>query len=103
MATQRKKSGGQRKGSGNGHVSSMDIVRRAKEQLGELTGRPVEGVLGLQRDDDGWIVTVEILELSRIPNSTDVLGSYAVALDGTGELREYTRTRRYHRSQVEEV
>jgi hypothetical protein len=77
-------------------------VKRAKEQLHELTGRPVDGVLGLQPHDGGWVVTVELLELRRVPDTTDVLGSYAVLMDERGELREYTRTRRYHRSQVEE-
>ena len=100
----RKKSTNNRKKSANGRVSSVDVVKRAKQQIEELTGRPVEGVLGLQRDSDdgGWIVTVEILELRRVPDSTDVLGSYAVSLDERGQLREYARTRRYHRSQVEE-
>ena len=41
-------------------------------------------------------------ELRRVPDSTDVLGSYAVALDSSGELEGYQRTRRYYRSQVEE-
>jgi hypothetical protein len=107
MANQKKTSGNARSGnarSGNGRVSSVDVVKRAKAQIEELTGRPVEGVLGLQRDDDdsGWIVMVELLELRRVPNSTDVLGSYAVSLDDRGELREYARTGRYHRAQVEE-
>jgi hypothetical protein len=37
-----------------------------------------------------------------VPDSTDVLGSYAVSVDERGELEGYTRTRRYYRSQVEE-
>ena len=68
----------------------------------DLNGRPVEGVLGLERQDDGWVVMLEVLELRRVPNSTDVLGSYEVTLDESGELEQYRRTRRYHRSQVEE-
>jgi hypothetical protein len=93
----RKKTGG-----GNGRVQSVEIIKRAKQQVEEMTGRPIEGVLGLERDDDGWIVTVELVELRRVPDSTDVLGSYAIAVDGKGELREYRRLRRYYRSQVEE-
>lgn len=88
--------------SSNGHVRAPDAVKQAIQQLRELTGRPVEGVLGVQRDDDGWVVTVEVVELRRVPDSTDVLGSYAVAVDSRGELQEYRRTHRYYRSQVEE-
>ena len=93
---------GKRTAGSNGRVRPPQIVRRAIEQVGELTGRSVEGVLGLQRHDDGWIVTIEVVELRRVPDSTDVLGSYAIAVDDRGELQEYRRTRRYYRSQVEE-
>ena len=105
MATRQsgqKRSAQNRSNGSNGRVRAADVIRRAKEEVAELTGRRVEGVLGLQRDDDGWLVTVELLELRRVPDSTDVLGSYVISLDEKGELREYTRTRRYFRSQVEE-
>jgi hypothetical protein len=77
-------------------------VRRAIEQVAELTGREIEGVNGLEKGDDGWVVTLEVVELRRVPDSTDVLGSYAVAVDERGELEGYRRTHRYYRSQVEE-
>ena len=87
----------------NGHKpGSLDVVRRAVEQVGALTGRPVEGVLGLRRAEEGWEVTLEVLELRRVPATTDVLASYDVAVDERGELQEYRRTRRYSRSQTEE-
>jgi Gas vesicle synthesis protein GvpO len=88
--------------SKNGHVSAPQIVLRAIEQVAELTGRQIEGVNGLERSDDGWVVTLEVVELRRVPDSTDVLGSYAVAVDARGELEGYRRTHRYYRSQVEE-
>jgi hypothetical protein len=91
-----------RSNGSNGKVAATRIVRRAVEQVRELTGRPVEGVLGLEKVDDGWVVTLEVVELRRVPDSTDVLGSYAVGVDARGELQEYRRTRRYYRSQVEE-
>jgi hypothetical protein len=86
----------------NGHVSASQIVRRAIEQVAQLTGREIEGVNGLEKNDDGWVVTLEVVELRRVPDSTDVLGSYAVAVDARGELEGYRRTHRYYRSQVEE-
>jgi hypothetical protein len=60
-------------------------------------------VLGFERnEDDGWHVTVEVVELSRIPSTTDILGAYAVTVDRDGELVGYRRTRRYHRNQADE-
>jgi uncharacterized membrane protein len=84
-------------------LSGRDVIREAREQLEEMMGRPVEAVLGLERDDDdGWTVTVQVVELERIPNSTDVLGSYAVSVNGDGDVVGYRRTRRYYRSQADE-
>jgi gas vesicle protein GvpO len=83
-------------------AGATEVARQAVEQVGVLTGREVEGVLGLRREDGGWVVTVELVELRRVPDSTDVLASYEVTLDGDGELQEYHRTRRYYRSQVED-
>jgi hypothetical protein len=44
-------------------------------------------------------VTVDVLELSRIPNTTDVIGQYVVQLDENGTLRGYKRTGRFQRAQ----
>ena len=76
------------------------MMRRAREQLGAMTGREVEGVLGLERSDGGWVVRVEVVELRRIPSTTDVLGVYDVELDESGEVAHYRRTERYIRSQA---
>jgi hypothetical protein len=89
--------------SSNGRVGAMQVIRHAKAQVKELTGRPVEGVLGVRRGDDGgWEALVEVVELRRVPDSTDVLASYLLLLDDRGEVQEYRRTRRYYRNQVEE-
>jgi hypothetical protein len=79
-----------------------EVVRRVREDLTALLGRPVEAVLGVQRDDDGWVVRAQVTELSRIPPTTDVLGEYEVTTDEQGELLGYRRRRRYHRNQVDE-
>ena len=100
--------GDERRGSGSGgrsnhRLTARRAVREAREQLYELIGRPVEQVLGVERGDDGdWEVLVQVLELERIPNSTDVLGAYRVTLDDDGEVVGYRRLRRYVRSQADE-
>lgn len=78
--------------------SVREVVRDAKEQIEELLGRRVEGVLGVERDGDDWMLTVEILELARVPTTTDVLGKYEVTLDRDGEITGARRTRRYPRA-----
>ena len=76
-------------------------VGRAREQLEALLELPIESVSGFERTRDGWLVTLEVLELSRIPESTDVLASYEMELDDDRNLIRYTRGRRYHRSQAD--
>jgi hypothetical protein len=79
------------------------IVDTARNELEQLLGREVESVSGFERADDGWRVTLEVVEVHRVPESTDVLGSYEVVLDDDRNLVSFDQTRRYRRSQVEEA
>jgi hypothetical protein len=83
-------------------MSAGQVAGEAARQLLELTGKEPEGVTGLERTDDGWTVQVELLELRRIPSTTDVLASYEVDVDGDGELQGYKRLRRYTRGEAGE-
>jgi hypothetical protein len=74
-------------------------VQRAREQLEALLEGPVESVSSFERTNDGWLVTLEVVEVSRIPETTDVLASYEMELDEDRNLRRYARVRRYQRSQ----
>ncbi len=77
------------------------IGATALAEVSELVGCTAEGVTGIRKNDDGWVVTVELLELARIPATTDVLASYDVHVDSDGDVTEYHRLTRYLRSQVE--
>jgi len=81
-------------------INPADLARTAVQTVAQFTGRQPETVLGVGRDGDGWKVMVEVVEMSRIPASTDLLGSYVVSLDEDGEVVGYERRRRYQRGQV---
>jgi hypothetical protein len=83
-------------------LSAAELSRAALTTVQELTGYQPEAVTGLEWDGEFWQVTVDVLELSRIPNTTDLLGSYVVKLDDGGTLREYKRMRRFQRGQASE-
>ena len=55
---------------------------------------------GIARTQNGWTVTLEVVELRRIPESTDVLASYEIELDGDGKFLSFERGGRYSRSQA---
>lgn len=82
--------------------TAASIALQATRQFAELAGKDVEGVAGLRRTDDGWVVVLDVVELRRIPQTTDVLAGYEITVDSSGDLQEYRRTHRYVRGQVEE-
>ena len=84
-------------------MNAGQVIREAKRQLTELTGLAAETVSSLERDgDEAWVVTVEALELSRVPETMDLIGSYEVTLSDDGELLAFHRRRRYQRAAAEE-
>lgn len=93
-------------GSGKGtesarRVTAATAARKAKEQIQELVGFTAEQVTGVSRLDQGWLVTVEVLELRRIPETMDLLGVYDVELSRRGDVVGWRRTGRHHRSDME--
>ena len=86
----------------NGRLSAAELSRAALTTVEELTGYQPEAVTGLEWDGELWQITVDALELSRIPSTTDVLGSYVVQLDDQGTLHGYKRTGRFVRGQAGE-
>ncbi len=78
-----------------------EVAAQARELLRSLRGVDAESVAGITRTRDGWKVTLVVLELQRIPESTDVLADYEVELDGDRKFLSFQQGRRYHRSQAE--
>jgi hypothetical protein len=78
-------------------LSAAEAGREGLRQVTELTGKDPEGVTGVQRSQDGWLVAVDVVEDRRIPSSTDILCTYETEIDDDGELLSYRRVRRYSR------
>jgi len=83
-------------------MDRIEIVQQAKTQLAQVTGLQVDTVSALSRKEDGWHITLEMVELKRIPDGNDVLATYETLLDDEGNLLSYHRTRRYLRGQIME-
>jgi Gas vesicle synthesis protein GvpO len=87
-------------GRSKDRVNKLELVKDAAVQLTTLTGRRPEKVLGFEKgDDDNWRISFELLELERMPKSTDLLGCYVVEVDDDGDLVGYERVHRYQRGQ----
>nr|KEP22976.1 hypothetical protein DA06_13895 [Georgenia sp. SUBG003] len=77
-------------------------ARLAVQQLAELTSRTIEGVVGVRRDGDSWIVLIEVVEDPRVPSTSDIMAEYEIELDEDGELMSYRRRARYARGHTED-
>ena len=67
------------------------VVKKARQQLGELTGLDVCSTILARKDESGWCVQVEVVEKKSIPDSQDILAMYELALDEEGNLLNFTR------------
>ncbi|MFP5388614.1 MAG: gas vesicle protein [Thermoleophilia bacterium] len=83
-------------------MSARDLALEARATIKDMTGLEPERVSGLQWDGESWLVTVEVLEVRRIPETTDVLSRYEIDTDEGGELTGYRRIGRYTRGSARE-
>jgi hypothetical protein len=82
-------------------TDASEIASQACQELERLLGRAPEAVSGIERRNGHWSVMLDVVELRRIPDSTDVLASYELVLDDAGNVARMARKARYLRSQAE--
>jgi hypothetical protein len=87
-------------GTDDERLELLDHARRYAEQL---TGHQVEGFSSLEHEDRGWRIGVEVVELSRVPSTTDVLASYELVLTDDGDFVDFRRGHRYYRNSTDDV
>ena len=86
-----------RRRAADGGLTAVKAAQMGLRQIAELTGKQPEGITGVERTDDGWIVGAEVVEDRRIPSSTDILATYETEVGMDGELVSYRRVKRYTR------
>jgi Gas vesicle synthesis protein GvpO len=82
---------------GNSAMTAGDAAKAALSQVAQLIAKQPEGVTGVERADDGWVIGIEVVEDQRIPSSADILATYETTIDDQGELLSYRRVGRYSR------
>jgi hypothetical protein len=83
-------------------MTGAQIAQLAKEHLTQLTGLKADTVSSMSNDAQGWHVSVDLIQLKRLPDATDVLATYEAVLDDEGNLVSYQRTRCYYRGATQE-
>src|SRR3954454_18829775 len=90
---------GDRRG-GNGGIAGA--VQGALEQFAGLTRMEPVAATGVRREQDGWSVLVDVVELERVPATTSVMATYRVDVDRSGSMSGYERLRRFSRGSVDQ-
>jgi hypothetical protein len=80
-----------------GTILHHRLRNRVRDSAGDLIGRPLDGIVEIERDDGEWRALVEIVERNSVPDTQDIIGRYALDLDGDGEITGYRRLDRYRR------
>ena len=70
-----------------------ELAERAKSQLVGVTGLKPITVTRTFKDEQGWHITLDMLEMARIPPATDVLGDYDVLMGEDGNMLKFERRR----------
>ncbi len=79
-----------------------EIRQRVGEIASEIVGYPFDGIAELSAQEDGWVVAVEVIERSGIPDTQDIIGRYELQLDEDLHLAGYHRTHRYRRDDMDQ-
>ena len=82
--------------------SLRSIALAAAGELAAMIGQQAEGIIGIEKHDDGWRVQVEVIETRRIPDTTDILAIYEVDVEADGTVSGYRRLNRYVRGRFED-
>ncbi|WP_458188372.1 gas vesicle protein GvpO [Haladaptatus sp. NG-WS-4] len=80
-------------------VDARDVGRAV---AGDLTGAPLDGIVEVERHEEGWRVVAEVVKRRSVPDTEDILDRYVISLDSTGNVRGYGRAGRYRRGNLGE-
>lgn len=78
-----------------------ELLDQVRSITGDILGHPLDTVTSVRRDDDGWVVTVQVIERESIPDTQDILGEYRITFDESISPVGYERTNRYRRDQMD--
>lgn len=72
-------------------LSLKEVAHKAGLGLAEITGRKLDGITGVHREEEGWLILVELVEKDTPTSISDVLGTYEVRVDEQGNVIDYER------------
>jgi len=77
------------------------IFEKAGLAAETLLKKDLDSIIRLNKDAEGWLAEVEVLERKSVPDTQDILGRYEMKFDEAGELLGYKRIMLRRRSDME--
>ena len=74
------------------HMTMKELAEKAKRELVNLTGFSDPNAVGAKKENNEWLLTIEVVEKKSIPEGMDILGNYEVRMDQNGNILNYERT-----------
>ncbi len=75
----------------NKSMTTKEITEKAKKELVSLTEFKSPNAIGVKKEGNEWVITIELIEKESIPDGMDVLGTYEVHVDQSGGILNYKR------------
>lgn len=87
----------------NDDLDMLDVRDAVRDVAETLIEDPFDGIIEIERDEEGWYAVVEVIERSAVPDTQDILGRYAIDLDESGSVLGYRLTDRYRRGDTSDM
>jgi len=80
-----------------------NVIQKARTELNNLTGLEISSTVSAKKEDDGWLIIMEVIEKHSIPDGMDVLAKYETHLDADGNMLDFKRTGMRKRIDMEDA
>jgi hypothetical protein len=87
----------------SGKPKIQDILGIATQAAETMLKKKLDSIISLNKDAEGWVAEVEVLERKSVPDTQDIMGRYEMKFDLDGELLGYKRIMLRRRSDMEMV
>ena len=72
-------------------MNAQEVIAKARGHIANLGKRSDDGVTSMSRIDNGWAISIEVLERKAIPDTMDILGLYEIIINNEGDLLSLER------------
>lgn len=85
-----------------GSMTLPEIREYVQTTADDVIGRPLDGIVSIVQNEEGWVVRVDCLERRAVPDTQDILGQYAIEFSADGTIQGYSRSHRHRRGDTGE-